>query len=259
MTEAQYGLNEDRNLLRVPHRNSVLTVRYPAFGQRGYLSNIIDMEYAYGRHLPKHLVEPTRKVFRELTISESLSAAAYEFEILAKPEIFDPAFLQAGRILKTQDGIWVNPRNSEGDFLNDKITPELLKEEELLKRSLKTARKIPVGAGHIYLCDKDIGFAEYETFQMDIQDQDTFVQGGLAKILEHTPNEAGTLKSIASLKNYSNGVRVEVFNPKNRELPELKCFTIGSGKYDDLGRLTVFGWMEINPLSWTEGYAFGKL
>jgi len=81
--------------------------------------------------------------------------------------------------------------------------------------------------GYIYLGNNDFGFAEYSTFTRGLQDADTFVRGGLAKILEHTSEEvAKSLRGIFDEKNYPHGVDVLNFDPV--KYPILNVAGLGS-------------------------------
>jgi len=211
------------------------------FGPGTYNNNVARMGEEH-----RHSDALSNVTFKPLSTAESLAVASYNFAKLAKPMIFDLNWLQAGRILRAQEGVWANlPQDGEGKLITD---------ERELKKSLGKAQRIKVGSGYIYLGDNDFGFAEYGTFASGIQDADTFVQGGLARVLEHTPEQAAeNLKLIASERDYSNGVFVWVFNSVKK--PVLKVVRLGSGRdfYDD--RLDVVGGLWYG----NDGYAFGGL
>lgn len=225
------------------------------FGPETYGSNLVAME---------------KVNFRALTTSESILNAAHEFDKDAKPKIFDLKYLQAGRIMTTSDGVWVNvPRYSDGELATNLSFPYL-----------SDAKKIKVGKGFIYLChsrrdsrlfDEDLGFAEYNTFENGVQDCDTFVQSGLARVLEHTSQKsAQNLRVIANPKLYPNGVHIRGIYPPSRQIgppipPFLRCvypekkfelevinFVSGKGRLGN-GRLYVGGIGIFNNL----GYAYG--
>ena len=237
ITEATSSL-PSRSLLGVPHRGKILAVGYPAFGPNNYNGNVADMKRRYS-----HSKELPNISFRELTTSESLSAVAYDFANLAKPTIFDSNWFQAGRIIRTKDGVAVNVANA-----ND------------IAGQLKSAQKIKVGKGHIYLGTNDFGFAEYKTFERGVQNCDTFAQGGLARVLEHTPEQiAQNLRAIASPKLYKRGVNVLGFDPINELVS--RVVSLGSGRYLDYDRLGADGRLSVSG-SWydlSSGYALGGL
>ena len=222
-----------RELLVVPHGEQDMTMSFPAFGTNTYRGNLEDMEETYS-----HPITGEQINFRPATTSEAISAVAYDFgtgsEADAKKSIFDPRWLQAGYIVRTQDGI----------FTNTDIT-----DESQLKALLDNAQKV----NGIYLLDNGIGFAPYETFERGVQDVDTFTQGGLARVLEHTTEkEAGNLRKIAYPKLYKKGVNVWGFDDVKE--PVLRIASLGSNRDLDGDRLRVRGydWGDDN-----DGYAFG--
>ena len=115
MEETEYGIIEANNqkfplrsLLRVPHKDEELIVSYPAFGPNTYSNNLKEMGkvYYHSKELPKiSLKEPTT--------SKSISAAAYDFANLAKPQIINPKWLQLGYIVRTSEGVYANPPKDE--------------------------------------------------------------------------------------------------------------------------------------------------
>ena len=247
-TQRKYGIIEAKepefppiSLLRVPHKNSELFVNYPAFGPAYYSNNTEEMQKFYS-----HPQTGEKISFREPTISESVSAAAHDFENLAKRQIFDPSFLQLGIILRTSQGVYVNmPRDEEGKLIED---------EEVLKRLLDKSKEI----NGIYLCDNDFGFAPYETFKQGEQDCDEFTEGGLARVLEHTEEKkAQKLEIIASPEFYKRGVDVWGFDEV--EKPVLKVVVLGSSRGFFIGRLNVGGydWLDYLDGYGDDGYAFG--
>ncbi len=212
------------------------------FGPNTYSTNIDSMrkKYFHSKDLPN-------VTFKPLSTAESLAVVCYDFANLAKPQIFNPNWLQAGRILRTQDGVWANlPLDKEGKLITD---------ENVLKTYLPKAQKIKVGTGHIYLGDNDFGFAENETFARGVQDCDTFVKGGLARVLEHTSEQvAKNFETIADRKNYIEGVNVLAFNPVKESF--LRVVSLYSGRSVSSSRLIVLGndWGDSDG-----GYALGGL
>jgi len=233
-----------RDLLVVPHRGKKLTASYPTFRPNTFDKNVAEMQRAY-----THSAELPQITFREPTTSQSVSIANYRFgsdsEVDAKRDIFDPKWLQAGRIVRTKQGVIVNPiLDAQGNVVLNQGDLEAIK---------TNARKIEVGNGHIYLGDKDFGFAEYTTFQLGIQDSDTFAQGGLARIVEHTEGLAVNLKAISSKQNYPNGVNIWSF-----EIPKEPIERV-LGLYSDWS--LVSGRLNVNGDGWggwgDDGFAFG--
>ncbi len=244
MTKRKYGIIKtkkpefpQRDLLKVPHGKGILTVAYPAFGTDYFGTNVGEMQKDYS-----HPQTGKRISFREPTTFESISAAAYDFENLAKPKIFDSRWLQIGYIVRTSEGVFVNPpRDKEGNIINEKI----------LKSYLNNSKKV----NGIYLGENDFGFAPYETFERGIQDGEKFAEGGLARVLEHTSKkQAKNLREIASTKFYKIGVNVCGFDDVKESA--LRVVGLVSGINVGDGRLGVIG------DDWSDdcnGYAFGVL
>ena len=220
-----------RELLVVPHKEGDLTLGYPAFGSTTYRGNVAEMGKTYSHPLTGEAV-----TFRPATTSESISAVSYDFENMAKPKIFDPRWLQAGYIVRTNDGVFTNTTETN---------------DSRLKQLLNGAEKV----NGIYLINDNTAFAPYESFTTGGQDCDTFAQGGLARALEHTSEKvAKNLREIASPKFYKKGVNVISFDGLNE--PALRVASLYSGRDFDGGRLHVLG------VDWDDGddgFAFGML
>ncbi len=243
-TKTNYGIAKATpslpaiNLLKIPHKDGDLIVSFPAFGPNTFSANITEMQgdYSHSKELPKIS-------FKEPTTSKSISAAVYDFENLAKPQIFDPRWLQLGRIVRTSEGVFVNPPKDEqgNSIINEKI----------LKSYLNKTKKI----NNIYICKNNLGFAPYETFKQGVQDYDTFSRGGLARGLEHTKEEiAKNLKQISSPEFYKKGVNVWGFGEVKE--PILRVASLGSDRCLGGVKLIVYGDLWDN---YSDGYAFGVL
>ncbi len=219
-----------RELLRVPHKKGDLIVGFPAFGSNTYKGNLQSMSGSYS-----HPVTGERISFTPATTSESISAVAYDFGNMAKPQIFDPRWLQAGYIVRTQNGVFTNTTETD---------------ETRLKQLLNGVEKV----NGIYLLENGVGFAPYKSFERGEQDCDTFAQGGLARVLEHTHEKTATdLREIASPKFYKKGVNVLGFNEVKK--PVLKVASLVPSGLLDRDRLLVCG-------DWgggDVGFAFGVL
>lgn len=248
MAKTAYGIVKatkllpERDLFRVPHKKGTLIVGFPAFGPNTYLDNIQEMQksYSHSRELPKIS-------FRNQTTAESISVAAYDFENLAKPQIFDSKWLQAGYIVRTSQGVFANPpKDKQGNIVSD---------EKKLTLLLNGVKPIKVCQGKVYLGENDFGFADYNSFQRGVQDCDTFAEGGLARILEHSDGVVQNLRKIASPKNYKRGVNVSAFDSVKE--PIVRVARLGSCGGIDGDRLSVSGddWFG----SYGDGYAFGGL
>lgn len=237
MVESEYGVIKQekpvfpvRELLIVPHRGGDLTVSYPAFGPNSYRANSQSIEETYS-----HPITGEQITFRPATTSESISAVAYDFENMAKPQIFDPRWLQSGRIVRT----------SEGVFTNTDIT-----DASRLAELLNGAEKV----NGIYIVDDKIAFASYDSFETGVQDVDTFTQGGLARALEHNSEKvAVNLREIGSPKHYKKGINVWGFD--SSEEPIFRVAGLCSDWFVD-GRLGVDGYGRYGGY---HGCAFGVL
>ena len=250
MAETEYGIIEPkiefpvRKLLVIPHDGGDLTVSYPALGPDFFKANINEMKKPYS-----HPRTGERISFRQPTTSESISASAYKFGELAKPQIFDPRWLQIGYIVRTSEGVFANPpKDANG---NPRI------DEKTLKSLLDKSEKV----NGIYLRDRnyfrnrDFGFAPYETFNQGVQDSEDFSESGLARLLEHSREKtAKNLGKISSPEFYKNGVNV--FGFEAVEQPLLRTAGLGSGRLFGCDRLCVDGddWDDNRA-----GYAFGVL
>ena len=222
MAKEQYGIITakkpefpQRALLRVPNREDKLFVAYPAFGPDAYEGNLKTMSRNYSYPKTKKIIS-----FREPTTSESISAAAYDFENIAKPQIFDSKELQVWRIVKTSEGVFANPpKDAQGNPIID---------EQILKSYLNKSMEV----NGIWLYNgedaRDFGFAPYETFTEGKQDCDDFCKDGLARVLEHTSEkQAKNLREIVSSKNYPHGVDIWGFDEVKK--PFLRVVDLNSG------------------------------
>jgi len=238
--DEEYGVIEEkqaqpkfpvRSLLRVHHQGTSLIVSGNAFGPNWFKDNVAEMNGSFC--YPK-----TREVisFREPTTSESISAIAYQFTQIAKPEILDPRWFQAGRVLRTGEGVWANlPRDAQGNLITD---------EQTLKTYLQNVAPIKVGIGNVYIVPnreglRDFGYAEYGSFEWGVQESVTFANGGLARIFEHTEGTATNLLGISSKENYKRGVDVCNFDKVKGII--LRVVGLSSGRGMGRGKLCIDG------------------
>jgi len=255
MEKIKYGITKahlppTRDLLRVPHKEGILTLAYPAFGPNTYRENLKTMSGNYS-----HPQTGKKISFREPTTSESISAAVYDFENLVKPKIFDSRWLQIGYIVITPEFVVANPPKDKGGNI-------IITDEKILKSYLNNSKKV----NGIWLYNgedaRDFGVAPYETFERGIQDGGKFAEGGLARILEHTKEKvAKNLKVISSSKNYPKGVNVwgfdEVKEPVSRVgVNVLRVAVLYSGQ--NLVGSAPYNGLSISG-SWSDpnGFAFG--
>jgi len=156
-------------LLKVPHKGKALFSSYPYFGLRDSVENLGRMKEPY-----PHPETGEKISFREPTTSESVSIISYNSGSLEEKKALAMRNINLGRILRASEGVYVNPpKDKEGNFLTD---------EKTLKSFFKSENK----NNGIYLLDNDFGFAPYETFKQGEQNYLTFIEGGLARLLEHT-------------------------------------------------------------------------
>ena len=228
----QYGLTKAKTefsikeLLTVPHEG-----KRSAFGLGDYGSNLESMSQTYSHPETQEEIS-----FRPATASQSISAAVYGFgkgkQVDAKRDIFDSRWLQLGYIVRTPDGVFIDTQ---------------IQDESQLKELLDHAEEV----NGIYLIDDKVAFAPYDSFKREVQDADTFAQGGLARALEHTRGKvAQNLRKIASPKHYKKGVNVYGFDDVKE--PTLKVAGLYSGGGGD--------WLVVSGKNWGSGnygYAFG--
>lgn len=201
--ETRYGMIRDnlynlkypqKNLLRVPHKQGDLIVAYPAFGKNCLSNNMIEMQKKYSHPKTKKII-----TFRGPTITESISAATYNFNDEIKSRFLDAGdFFQLGKAVRTTRGVFVNPpKNNSGNFILD---------EKVLDSCLNEC----INSNGIWLYEgnnpqlKDFGFAPDETFNSNPnsryemeEDSLYFSNGGLARVLEHTFEHAKNIQQIA--------------------------------------------------------------
>lgn len=223
-------LLSDINLLPpIPYKGSELDIAI--FGPHTYISNLENMKKRY-YHSNQHLSIS----FTPATTSESIFTAAYILEDnIDKPQIFDSKWLQAGNIVKTQDGV----------FTNTQITNEYY-----LKQLLNRAEKV----NGIYLINSDVGFAPYESFSTGLMDSGDFAEGGLARALEHTNEKsAKNLGEISYTKFYPK--RVNVFGFDEVDKPILTFVGLSFGGCSNVDGLGIYGGGRLCII----GCAFGVL
>ncbi len=263
--EAGYELIETnpkapiKNLIRILRGDKELITSLDVFGPDYFRNNIAKIQESYSRPQTGEIIN-----FREPTTAESILAASYDFENRVKRMISNPRwlqdgrmeitsypkFLQLGRIVKTSEGVFANPPKDEN---GNPVT-----NEDELKSYLNRAKPIKVDKGRIYIVSdseqlRDFGFADYDSFERGPQDYDTFLQGGLARVLEHTEKPAEAFSQIVSKENYPMGVKVCDFDSVER--PALILVLLDAVGYsDDDFRLNVNGEDLRNV-----GYAFGVL
>jgi len=221
-----------RELLVVPHQDGDLTVSYPFFGPNYFSNNVAEMGKIYS-----HPQTGDAITFKEPTTSESISASAFNFREIAKPEVFDARWLQAGRIVRDVDGVYANTQVTDG------------KELKKLRDKAKKVNGIWILENGKVEGVRDFGFAPYETFdrQKDGIDYVAFADGGLARVLEHTQEKtAKNLKAIASPENYKRGVDVWGFD----DVKEPKAGVVGLGSNGCVDR----GGLYVSGNSWIGGY-----
>jgi len=248
--EQEYGVIEEkqaqpkfpvRSLLRVPHQGASLIVTRNHFGPDYFEDNVAEMQKSYCYPDTWEIIS-----FREPTTSETISAIVYQFTKLAKPEVLDPHWLQAGKAFKASEWVVVNPpRDRQGNLITD---------ERTLKGFLNDVTKV----NGIYRLSngkldgvKDCSFVPYESFARGVQSGADFARSGLARGLEYADGEkAQNLEVISAGENYPKGVNVRGFEPESK----IRIVDLGFGSGLDRYWLCVDGnWDDFNA------YAVGVL
>jgi len=233
-----------RNLIGIKSGDETFEVSADAFGTNSYKGNIEEMSKKYSHPQTGETIS-----FRPATTRKSILTASYKFPERAKPQIFNPRWLQAGRIVRTSEGVFANvPLDENGNPIFD---------EKILTSYLNGVEPKTVGKGKVYLVPnnrtlEDFGFADYKSFTRDIQDCGDFVNGGLAKVLEHN-ERAEALEEISSAKNYPRGVNVWGFDSVSK--PTLKVASLDSGRGSGGGLYVDGGWGGVDDDG--GGFAFG--
>ncbi len=225
------------------------------FGKASYKENITSMEkiYFHSRELPNI-------TFRPATVSESIAAAAYDFENSAKPQILGKTSLQLGYVVTTPEGIFVDTTTTDEDDLKEilansrKVNGVWVYQK--YKKKFRGTRFVP-----------NESFLEAPGY--NTQSWTVFVRGGLARALEYTSpkelerfGEANNLSKIASSDFYRNGVRVNfklgeicVNKPPVLEVALMYSGNPG-GKFDNT---LVIESIPIDNVTCSQGVAFGVL
>lgn len=216
-----------RDLLRVRNPNVILSADF--FGLSSYNNNVAEMRGDFS-----HPQTGERISFRPATTQETLIHAAYD-PAQTKAEVLDPNWLQLGRIVRTQEGVFTNTQETDQDAL---------------KTLLNGARK----TRGIYLLANDVAFIPYDSFETGVQEAGDFIEGGLARGLEHTRGKVSNLAKISDPSLYKLGVNVWGFEPT--QAPTSRVASLYSGRYSVGVRLYVGGdgW-----LGYSLGFASGVL
>lgn len=245
MTETQYKEIKAkpvefpvRDLIEITGDRS-LVASLDAFGPNTYVNNQAEMQKAYS-----HPQTGARITFRSATTAETILINARNFKNQAKPKILDPRWLQLGYIVRTSEGVFINPqvqRDEKGSLIID---------EEILKSFLKSDKKV----NRIYLLDdaKHFAFVPYESFTRDVQDSGDFARGGLARGLEYVARkEAPILRKMSDKKYYPRGVNVWGYDSVKKLI--LRVASLDSDRSIGDSRLSVGGGWDGSY----DGYASG--
>jgi hypothetical protein len=244
--ETQYGIIKakvikqlpDIDLIRVPYQGRDLIAA--RFGPNSYSANVNEMRQPH-RNLPRF----PRLSFESATTAESISIASYDFEKLAKPEIFNQSWLQAGRIVRDSEGVYANPLTA-------------IKQDEVDETELKKLRGKMKNVGGVWILEngevegvRDCGFTPYG-FKEGEQTAQEFAEGRLARLLTHTQGKVAS-KLLSMAKTYKNGngnsVNVIYFDKTNKPVSRV------------VELLSFVGLLLVDGVSWFDfdygGYAFG--
>jgi len=221
---------ESIDLLVVPHEGKPLIVssefgmdrffkleRTPGF--RAYkMDKVLLTAINQGRFCHSERFSDFR--LREPLTQETISAVAYRVETKDSSSWHGSSpfkghwmanTILAGRVVETPEGIYTN-------------TSEI--DEDILKSWLNGVEKV----NGIYLINDKMAFAPRDSYKIGIQETEEFVEGGLARVLEHTDAKvAENLARIASTKKFKGGTNVEL-SQSSCEKPkeELVCFYGGN-------------------------------
>jgi hypothetical protein len=204
------------NLIRISHKKEYLTVTETSFGIDSFKKNIEKLRESYCFPNTWEIIS-----FREPTTSESISYISHKLIKMKKRGFLNFNWMQVGRVLKAGEGVWVNmPKDSQGKTITD---------ETELKRYLKGVAPVKVNKGRVYIVPnreglRDLGYAEYGSFEQGVQESATFAYGGLARILDHTEELCTNLLDISSKNNFRRGVNVTCFDKSNQTFPSLVGF-----------------------------------
>ncbi len=196
---------------------------FPIFGPSNFYDN---------------LREINKKGVKEAKTSESIALASLGLGYI-KSKIFNTYWLQLGRMVKSGQGIYINP------FLPLEKDGRLVIDPRLLREQRDAAKKVCRG---LRLGDNTFSFVEYG-FDEGSQELQTFVRGTLARGLEHNlGNVAANLEGIG--KTYSVGVNLFGCEPVKDYMESIACLGSYGGVHGfrlDVGG----GWLG------NFGFAFG--
>ena len=181
-------------LIEIPYIDRKFITTLDPFAVGDYNANVRAMGITYA-----HPEDYTPITFRSAATDESVAIVCYMFRdektFDFRRRFFDSSALHAGRIILTQDGVWTN---FPAQF-----------DEATMKRLLTDDRKV----NGIYLLDGNTAFVP-NGFKTGEQDCKEFLEGGLARAVEHTyAKKAINLQAFVNKKSYPRGVYVMGFEP----------------------------------------------
>lgn len=218
MARARYEIMrvqfKPKDLIKISGERNLVAV-LDAFGPDKYSRNIAAMGESYSSPAGERIS------LRPATTAESVLIVSGDLKNKAHPKNLSLRWLQIGSIATTREGVFAN--TTEAD-------------ERKLKALLDKSKKV----NGVYFCEKDcgddVGFAPYETFEQETnQEAGKFAEGGLARILEHTEGSAELLREMASI--YQVGACV--FGFKKVEKPVIRV--VGLVSEGDSNRLILSG------------------
>ena len=232
----------DVDLILRPHKGSDVVMAQ--FGPGSYSGNT----QAMAKHYWNSQENPD-VTFRPATTSESVSAVAYDFANIAKPSIFNPRWLQTGRIARWDEGVFLNILSAirEGNL-----------DENILRQLRDKSKTSGRGDKAIRLGKNGFAYVPYESFKQGKQDAKEFAESGLARGLEHVDGSiAPNLNSMASTYRDADGNSVNVVYFDKSETPVSRVVDL----YSYVGLLHVDGddWYDYYDGCGGDcgGYAFG--
>lgn len=205
------------------------------FGPSSYSNNVAQM---------RGLETKQYGAIRPATTAESIAIASNGFgqggEVDAKRDIFNPRWLQDGRIARWDDGVYVNIVQALRDGNVD---------ERILRQLRDKAKPIGPRKEKVRFGENDFVFVPYEAFVQGVQEAGKFAEGGLARGLEYAEGDvAPCLKGMAS--TCKNGVNVVYFDSSKTPLSGV----VELDSDEDSFRVDGDNWDDGDG-----GYAFGVL
>lgn len=179
-------------------------------------------------------------------------------------ELINEYEIQLGWIVKTSEGIYVNPpRHKEKitRLFKSIMVGDPVMDEEILKKY----RDMSQNEGGIWLLEngkvegvENFGFAPYESFTIGRQSREKFLSNpktnGLARLIEHSVGKPFALKTLTSRKYFPENLEVTMWSPQNYPESKVLCFTRIKNE-EEKGSVRFF----LEGDQYFKGYTFGEV